>query len=180
MPRKAIKTIEVLLLLIIPAVWAGSLSAGEHSVFVANTLGSRHLGADLDYEEFNPGVGLGMVREETALGTRLSAELGGYRNSHAEVSGYIMGLADWAAGRLSRRVTLRAGLVTGLAYYPHRGDGFRRKGVPAVGDWVPVVGATASLSGESGPELRVAAFPAMEIADLVVTFQLLYPLTGRR
>ena len=117
---------------------------------VSFLIGSEHLGAEEEFEEFNPGIFLTWEH-----GVDLTA--GVFRNSY---------------GSAAPSVTISAPLVesgefalswtAGLAYYP--GDGDRIDF--AIGDVVPLLGLRADL----GP-IFIQAFPVDgETADAVIAF----------
>lgn len=157
---------------------SGALQAGpfpfdpaEAKPYVAISFASRHIGGHEDYVEDNPGIGLGLQLSPQGARTGLAVELGRYRNSRGKTSDYAVFLADSSIANLSEVVDLRLGLMAGVARYPGAGDGFDRRGVPAIGDWALAAGVTGAMRVWDRAELRIGAVPALDIADAVVTFQ---------
>lgn len=101
---------------------APALSAGPDRISVH--LGSVHVNAQEDFEEFNPGLFLSWDRQ-------LSYTFGAFRNSYGDLS-----VAATAAVPILHRPTYRMQVFGGLAYYPDNGRNFRVN----FGDVVPVAG----------------------------------------
>ncbi|MBT8409909.1 MAG: hypothetical protein KJN93_09810 [Alphaproteobacteria bacterium] len=143
----------------------------EAKPYVAISFASRHIGGREDYVEDNPGAGLGLQLSPEGADTAFAIELGRYRNSRGKSSDYAVFLADRSIANISDIVDLRLGLMAGFARYPGAGDGFDRRGVPAIGDWALAAGVTGALRVWDRAELRIGAVPALDVADAVVTFQ---------
>ena len=104
-------------------------------------------------------------------GWRYGVETGWYRNSQARISQYVVATADRPVLWLREDTQLRLGVIAGLANYHGGAEGFGNKGIPTIGDWLLVGGATVGLRREGAGELRMGIHPAPEIADVLLTFQ---------
>lgn len=113
--------------------------------FVAINVASHHFDAAQDFEEVNPGLGLG-VRQEFG-GWRAEAEVGLYRNSYGDRTIYGVATGERVFGRFA------VGVFAGLAEYPTQVMHARREGVPVIGDFLTVGGlsATAELNSRVSP-----------------------------
>ena len=123
---------------------------------VSILLGSQHPGADVSYEQINPGIFL--TWEDRALG--LDYSVGAYRNSYGRAS-----VAATAALPVIDRGQFQAAVFGGLALYPGDGDQF----AVHAGDVVPIAGIQARLGHGF-----VQIMPGNGMA--VVAFGLTFPL----
>lgn len=124
---------------------------------VSILLGSRHPGANVPYEQVNPGVFL-TWEDRGAWG--LDYSLGVYRNSYGRAS-----VAGTVALPVIERGQFQAAVFGGLAVYPGNGDQF----AVHAGDVVPIAGVQARLGNGF-----VQVMPGDGMA--VVTFGLTFPL----
>ncbi len=90
-------------------------------------LGSHHIGANRDFEEFNPGIALTWDRG-------LDYSISAYRNSYGKLS-----VAGTVAYPFYETETIGFSAFAGIANYPE--DGRRIAGI--AGDLVPLVGLRA-------------------------------------
>ena len=123
---------------------------------VSILLGSAHPGANVTYEQTNPGIFL--TWEDRTLG--LDYSVGAYRNSYGRAS-----VAATAALPVIERGEFQAAVFGGLAFYPSNGDDF----AVHAGDLVPIAGLQARLGHGF-----VQVMPGDGMA--VVTFGLTFPL----
>ncbi|MFY9237581.1 MAG: hypothetical protein WAO78_01650 [Roseovarius sp.] len=137
------------------AFCAASPGAAQDRVSIL--LGSHHVNASFDFEEFNPGAFL------TWEGARVDWTVGGFRNSYGGASAAVMlGLPIYERGEA------QIALTGGLAVYP--GDG-RRFAVRA-GDVVPLGGIRARYGNAF-----VQVFPSDgNTTDAIISFGLTFSL----
>lgn len=136
-------------LAIVPARAAGPDRLSIH-------LGSHHVNAQEEFEEFNPGLFVSWDRS-------LSYTLGAFRNSYGDVS-----VAATVAYPLLRRDLYRLTAFVGWAHYPENGRKFRVHH----GDVVPVAGLRLHYRS-----LFVQFLPGDgSVADAVLSFGVSIPL----
>lgn len=99
---------------------------------VSILLGSYHVGATRDFEEFNPGVIL--TWKELLWQNRLDVGFGIFRNSYGDAS-----VVATTALPLVRNRNWGLDLFAALATYPGEGDQFSH----SIGDVVPIAGLQA-------------------------------------
>ncbi len=155
---------------------AAAWDASRIQPHVTFTLGSNHLGADEEFNEFNPGIALGFTLPARDSDWIYGLEVGQYRNSHSQNSQYVLGSIERPVAQLGDETTLKLGLMAGLARYNEVAQELGRKGVPTIGDWVLAGGATAAINHRDRLELRVGVVPAPGVADAIFTFQVRMPL----
>lgn len=120
------------------AVFAATLAIS--SVTAANAgpdqisilLGSHHVGATRDFEEFNPGVIV--TWKELLWNNRLDVGVGVFRNSYGDASAVVT-----TAFPLLRNQNWGLDVFAALATYPGEGDQFSH----SIGDVVPIAGLQA-------------------------------------
>ena len=132
-------------------------------------LGSHHLNANRDFNEFNPGLGVGLSKEFS--GFELSGEIGQYHNSLDEQSQYAMASVDREIARFGQRTAWRMGGFAGFARYPSSSNKFKDHGVPTFGDWVLGVGLQTTFRFDDKYDLRLRVMPAGHVADALFTAQ---------
>lgn len=132
--------------------------SGGWTPYVAVSLGSQHL-SDEDFEEFNPGLGLGADYGFEVGGWEAGAEGGAFRNSFGERSIYALGHLTAELVRLAPATELRAGFFAGLAEYDNLVEEADAAGLPHVGDFIPVGGALIQLRHAERWEARVRIAP---------------------
>lgn len=124
-------------------------------------LGSHHVGATRDFEEFNPGVIL--TWRELLWQNRLDVGIGAFRNSYGDASVVVT-----SAYPLVRNQTWGLDLFAALATYPGEGDQFSH----SIGDVVPIAGLQARYRN-----VFVQAIPGGgRSVDAVVTYGLTFAL----
>lgn len=131
---------------------------GGWTPFVVLTIGSHHI-SDEDFEEFNPGVGLGADFAFDGGGWEAGAEAGVFRNSFAARSIYALGHVTAELARLTSKTELRAGLFAGLAEYANLVDEAEEAGLPTFGDVIPLGGALVQLRHAERWEARARIAP---------------------
>lgn len=149
-----------------------AFSAENLRPHVAFNLASHHIGATRDFEEFNPGVGIGFTLPVGARGFEIAAEVGQYHNSVGRNSVYATGSLDVAVAQIAPRAQLRLGGFGGFAYYQNASDKFKGGGVPMIGDWLVIGGAQATVRIDDTYDIRLRALPAGKAANAILTLQL--------
>lgn len=134
-------------------------------------LASYHLNADQDFNEINPGLGIGLTFADGPLGGELGVEVGQYRNSLNSNSYYVTGSLDWEVAQVSDTVAVRLGGFGGMSHYPGDANKFKNRGVPTVGNWVLVAGAQATVRVNDIYDVRLRVLPAGKVADALFTMQ---------
>lgn len=143
--------------------------ARPHLMF---SLGSYHLNASQDFNEFNPGIGLGVTIPDDTFGGELGLEFGHYENSLSSSSYYATGSYDWQVMDFGGNTTLRLGGFAGASHYPGDSDKFKGRGVPTIGNWVIVAGAQGTVRIDDTYDVRLRVMPAGNVADALFTLQL--------
>lgn len=147
--------------------------------YVTLSVGSEHIGGRKAYNEINPGLGFGLELTDPQAPQAFAVEAGRYKNSRATTSHYVMLHADRKIATLSRDIDLRLGLMAGLAHYPGAGDGFRRHGIPTIGDAAIAGGVSVAIDLHERGAFRIGAVPALDVADAILTFQIRLPSLWR-
>ena len=123
---------------------------------VSVLLGSEHINATREFQEFNPGVFLTWERQ-------FNYSIGIYYNSYEEISPLISVGYDWDVAR-----DFHLGAFFALAVYPGDGDEFNH----AIGDVVPFIGLQARYKN-----VFVQLIPADgDALDALITFGLTFAL----
>lgn len=115
---------------VVTGVSAISAQAGPDRLAIL--LGSHHINATQDFEEFNPGAFL--IWEGAMLKNTLDLGFGAYRNSYGDAS-----VAVTTALPIKRNEVFSLDLFGAIAVYPGEGDQFSH----SAGDVVPIIGAQA-------------------------------------
>lgn len=149
---------------------AFDLSSGR--AHVTANLASYHLNSSREFNEINPGLGLGMTFQLGRGHAELDIEGGYYRNSLNRGTYYVMSAIDTQVAQISDNVQFRMGLFGGLAHYPGDASKFKDRGVPTFGNWVMAAGAQATLRLNDSYDLRLRVMPAGKVADALFTLQI--------
>jgi len=136
-------------------LWPCAVAADPDRVSVL--IGSEHVGVNLDFNEFNPGVFL------TWEGDRVDWSVGVYENSFSHTS-----VAVTVYAPLMRWDDGDVGVFLGAALYPETG----RDQVVSVGDVIPIGGVQARHGN-----VFAQVIPAFGLgADAVVGFGFTFPI----
>ena len=154
------------------ATMARAVDLSEARPYVAVNIASYHHDAAQNFEESNPGLGLGFTLPVTASGVELAAEIGRYRNSVDGQSTYATAALDTPVAPLGRTAQIRVGAFGGMAHYKNASSKFAGGGVPMIGDWVVVGGAQATLRINDTYDIRARALPAGKAAKALFTLQM--------
>ncbi len=155
--------------------FANAASAEENSGFrphVTFNLASFHLNSSRDFNEINPGFGIGITGPSGLGRSEFGIEAGQYRNSLSDQSYYVMSSLDIEVLEISPNVALRMGGFGGFAHYSGSANKFKDHGVPTIGDWVMAVGAQTTLRVADKYDLRLRVMPAGSVADALFTAQI--------
>jgi len=158
--------------LVCVAVPAGAVDWSELRPHLTFNLASHHAGATQRYNEKNTGLGFGLNVPSDSGNWRYGVELGWYRNSNYQTSAYAVATTDRRVASLAASTDLSVGLVAGLAHYHGGAEGFGKKGIPTLGDWILAGGGSVSIRHNDRTELRMGIHPAPDIADVLLTFQI--------
>ncbi len=154
--------------------FVGSASAFELSAarpHLTFNLASYHHNATEDFNEVNPGIGIGVTFEDKRFGGELGFEAGQYKNSLNSNSYYLTTSYDWEVADLGNDVKVRLGGFTGASHYPGDANKFKDRGVPTLGNWVLVAGAQATVRVNDTYDVRLRVLPAGDVADALFTMQ---------
>jgi len=132
----------------------------------------HHLNASRDFNEFNPGIGIGITGKIGSGSTEFGLEAGQYKNSLSNQSYYLIASADTEVLSVSEDLKVRMGGFTGFARYPETANKFKNHGVPTVGDWVLAIGLQTTFRVADTYDLRLRVMPAGNVADALFTAQL--------
>ncbi|WP_425045474.1 hypothetical protein [Primorskyibacter sp. S87] len=143
------------------AGWVGASETRAGPDRINILLGSEHLGATRDFEEFNPGLFLTWTN--LMWKNRLDLTVGAFRNSYGDGSAAVS-----AAYPLIRTEAWGLELFGALAWYPGNGDQFGH----SIGDMVPIAGVQARFH-----YLYMQAIPAGgDGVDATLTLGLTFPV----
>ncbi|MEL7463041.1 MAG: hypothetical protein AAFN79_03185 [Pseudomonadota bacterium] len=148
--------------------------SGEWRPFVGVSIASKHVGADRDFQEFNPGVSLGLSRRIGWRRGEWGLEGGYFQNSYDEGSFYAGLWADWPVASIEDRLDVRLGGFFGYAEYPQLVDEAEDFGALVIGDFVPLVAAQASLRIDDRFSLLTRFGPGIEDSDVILSLQAFY------
>jgi len=140
--------------------------------YLVVNLASYHLNASQNFNEINPGIGIGVTLPDQMMGGELGLEIGQYRNSLDSGSYYATGSYDWQVADFGGDVALRMGAFAGASHYPGDAAKFKNRGVPTIGNWVIVGGAQATVRIDDTYDVRLRVLPAGKVADALFTLQM--------
>ena len=146
----------------------------EWRPFVGVSIASKHVGADRDFQEFNPGISLGLSRQIGWRGGEWALEGGYFQNSYDEGSLYGGLWADWPVATFADRLEFRLGGFFGYAEYPQLVDEAEDFGALVIGDFVPLIAAQAALRIDDRFALLTRFGPGIEESDAIFTLQGMY------
>lgn len=134
-------------------------------------LGSKHLGATRDFNEFNPGLGLGVRWGERF---RYGLEAGAFYNSYSEWSTYAATFAQYRVIDGERWDTYLGGAMT-FASYPNLVGYADKYGIPRVGNHIGIPSLTVEFdhgdySIASNVVVGGAKFDALVTVSIKVKF----------
>ncbi|MCF6304388.1 MAG: hypothetical protein L3J33_03340 [Rhodobacteraceae bacterium] len=110
--------------------------------YTSISIASLHVNATRDFNEFNPGIGIGVTWGNDVL--RYGLEVGTFRNSYYFQSTYATANWRWRVATLGD-VNIWAGGWLGFAEYPNLIGYADKFGIPRIGDFVMVGGASATV-----------------------------------
>lgn len=166
---------SVVILSALLVAFVTSAFAGQTTVFALANVASYHVNARHDFNEINPGIGIGV---STTLGAKenweIGVELGFYKNSYSERTRYGLVGVDYKIAQISDHAELRLGAFVGLFEYPNAVSFAERMGMPTVDDFIAVPGITSSVRFDSGHDVIFKLVPASSKADAIVSMQVGY------
>ena len=161
----------LLTVLLTTATLARAFELTEARPYVAVNIASYHHDAAQNFEETNPGLGLGFTLPVNTSGAEVAAEVGRYRNSVGGQSTYATAALDAPVAALGHSTQIRLGAFGGMAHYKNASTKFAGGGVPMIGDWVVVGGAQATLRINDSYDIRARVLPAGKAAQALFTLQ---------
>lgn len=148
--------------------------AESWSPVIGVSIASKHIGADEDFQEFNPGVSIGARRDIGWRGGEWGLEAGVFQNSYDERSFYAGAWADWPIADLTERTQLRFGGFFAYAEYPQLVDEAEDFGAFVIGDFIPLVAAQAAVRFDDHFALVTRFGPGIEDSDVILSLQAMY------
>lgn len=130
---------------------------------------SEHVNATKEFNESNPGVGIGSQAPLRDSKWSVGVEAGIYKNSNDENSSYVLGYFERDILE-SYPGAFRLGFFSGYARYPDEAERWQNK-LPVFGDYIPVGGLQATFPTISPHELRVRITPGLSRSSAIVTLQ---------
>lgn len=161
----------VILLGLLLASPVGASENKAYRPYLSFNIASSHMGTDVEYNEFNPGVGIGLAFA-TAHGGEFLAEVGGYKNSFSTRSMYGAVTYELPVAKLAQNTELRLGGFLGLVTYPKQTQKFRDGGAIMVGEAVLLGGISATIRHNDRYDLRARIVPGGASAKAIATLQL--------
>ena len=140
------------------------------------SIASKHVGAERDFQEFNPGVSLGARRDIGWRNGEWGVEVGVFQNSYDEGSFYAGLWADWPVVAVGEAAELRFGAFFAYAEYPQLVDEAKDFGAVTIGDFVPLLAAQASLRLDERFAFTMRFGPGVSDSDLILGLQMMYLL----
>lgn len=130
---------------------------------------SKHLNATKDFNETNPGLGLGS--EAPLRGTKwaVGAEAGFFENSNNNTSPYAVGYFERDV-IVNKPRALRVGFFSGYARYPNEAANSDSI-IPAIGDYIAIGGLQATVSTIGPHEFRFRMAPGLSRSSAIVSLQ---------
>ncbi len=142
--------------------------------FIGVSLASKHFDANRNFQEFNPGLTLGLRRPINWHDGEWGIEVGGFQNSYDERSLYAGTWVDWPVAAITRGAEIRLGGFFAYAEYPQLVDEADDIGVVTIGNFVPILSAQAALRIDDRFSLMARFGPGIEDSLLIVGVQALY------
>lgn len=130
---------------------------------------SKHLDAKKDFNENNPGVGLGSEAPLRGSKWSVGVEGGYYENSNSNTSIYAVGYFERDV-LVRKPRALRVGFFTGYARYPNEAANSDSI-FPTIGDYIPVAGLQATIPTVGPHEFRVRVSPGLSRSSAIVSLQ---------
>lgn len=132
---------------------------------------SEHINADKDFNEFNPGIGIGSEAPLRRTNYAVGVEAGHYRNSVDRPTTYALAYVERKFSPLRQPETIGLGAFFAYAEYPDEVERAQDRGFVTIGDFVPVVGLQATVPTVGPHEFRFRLSPGPARADAILTLQ---------
>jgi len=130
---------------------------------------SEHIDASKDFNESNPGLGLGSEAPLRNSKWSVGVEGGFFENSNNNTSIYGLGYFERDMLENNPRA-LRVGFFSGYARYPAEAAN-SNSFLPSIGDYIPVVGLQATVPTVWRHEFRVRVAPGLSRSSAIVALQ---------
>ena len=135
----------------------GRPSQAETQFRLGATLGSYHPQHASEYEQFNPGLNIGVTfRADKAL--QYGFQAGAYSNSYGERTIYGLAFADTRLFDIGQ-IEIRGGGFAGMFEYAEFAPKAAARGWPTMGDFILVVGPHVKARFNNGVDLNVGFIP---------------------
>ena len=138
--------------------------------FVTLPHASLHVNPDRDFNEFNPGIGVGSEAPFRRSDYVFGLEAGRFRNSLEEGTSYAAAYVERKFAPV-RSTSIGLGAFFAYAEYPNEVQRAEDNGFITFGDFVPVAGLQATVPTIGSHEFRVRLTPGLEDADALLTLQ---------
>lgn len=133
------------------------------------THASEHVNSTKDFNEINPGLGVGSEAPFRGSKWSVGVEAGAYKNSNSNTSTYALSYMERDMLPRNPR-SLRFGGFFGYARYPAEAARWENK-LPVFGDYIPIVGLQATIPTISPHEFRVRVTPGLSRSSAIVSLQ---------
>ena len=140
----------------------------------AINLGSKHINATREFNEFNIGAELGVRWGEQ---WRAGVSGGVFLNSYEHWATYVAADLDYRIYD-GEHLDVYAGAFVSFADYPNLSGYADKYGVPRVGAHIMIAGLEATIASERGPEWLVRYVPFGKAMDGVISLSLRFPIGG--
>ncbi len=137
--------------------------------YVTISHASEHIDASKDFNETNPGLGVGSEAQLRGSKWSFGVEAGAFENSNNNTTPYAVGYfeRDMLADK-PRQV--RLGFFSGYARYPS--EAANSDGIfPTIGDYIPVAGLQATIPTFGPHEFRVRVAPGLSRSRAIIALQ---------
>ncbi len=130
---------------------------------------SEHIDASKDFNEVNPGLGIGSEAPLRGSPWSVGVEAGAFENSNRNTSPYAVGYFERAMLK-DRPRALRVGFFGGYARYPNESGSFDGI-IPSIGAYIPVAGLQATIPTFGPHEFRVRLSPGLSRSTAIISLQ---------
>lgn len=149
--------------------FADRIGASRAYNYATVTHVSEHVNATRNFNENNPGLGIGSEAPFIGAKWAVGVEAGAYKNSNSNTSPYVLGYFERDMIPSKPRA-LRLGFFTGYARYPAEANRFSDR-YPVIGDYIPVAGLQATIPTFGPHEFRLRATPGLNQSSAIISLQ---------
>ena len=130
---------------------------------------SKHIDATKDFNEVNPGLGIGSEAPLRGSPWSIGVEAGAFENSNSNTTPYAVTYFEREMLK-DRPRALRVGFFGGYARYPSETGSFDGI-IPSIGDYIPVAGLQATIPTFGAHEFRVRLSPGLSRSRAIIALQ---------